>query len=103
FMLVSVTVTLVTGAVIPETLMTDGYGSDGPLVAVPAGMAIDAPMLNIEVDVEVAPTGIVNVAVPRSVGPSRSWNVAVITPPHIPGTGKVKGGGLAGPVGLSMP
>src|SRR2546427_11237754 len=49
------------------------------------------------------PSPRVNVTLPRSVGPSWRWSVAVIEPPQLPCAVKVKGRETGGPIGSSVP
>src|SRR5262245_45958984 len=81
----SLTRTLLTVPVIPETETFDGYGVAGAPVAAPvpvAGMVIAVVFENVVAVVSVPPALMVKLAVPRNTAPSVKSNAAVKFPPH---------------------
>ena len=104
FMFFNVTVTLLTGSVIPATLIIEGYGAAGPEVPV-AGISIGAAFEKVVVELVVVPSTNVLVTVPRSVDPSFNCQVAVIELPQVPEAVKLKSrvADEPGPGGVSTP
>src|SRR6185312_10475820 len=102
----SVMVTLITGLVMPATVMFDGYGVAGDPVVAPvpvAGITIAVAFEKVDEAVLVVPSWNVYVTVPRLMAPSCSCRVAVMLVPQVPLATKVNGCDTAGPPATTTP